>query len=426
MITAEHPIPWYQLLLQKRMLVVLLLGFASGLPLALTATTLQAWFTVEKVDIVTIGFLALVGQPYVYKFLWAPFVDKVEPRFLGRRRGWMLGSQIILVFLLIFISFFSPAISPMTIGIIAVSIAFMSATQDIVIDAYRTEILAPEQRGTGAAMAVAGYRTAIIVSSGLALVLAHHIGFQKVYLLMALVMCIGIVATLWAKEPKHYSNPPPNLVAACVEPLKEFLSRKNAIILLLLIIFYKLGDAFANSLTTTFLIRELGLSTEAVGYINKIIGLSATIIGAFMGGMLMARVGLYRSLLWFGFLQAITNFLFMILALIGPNLTMTVVAISAENLAGGMGTAAFIALLMSLCHERYTATQFALLSALSAIGRVFVGPFAGYLVVWLGWAEFFFWTVIFALPGLIILYYLKNTIEASDQRIVPTIAEDLS
>lgn len=426
MVTNYKPLAWYQLLLQKNMLIVLLLGFSSGLPLALTAGTLQAWFTVEGVDVVTIGFLALVGQPYVYKFLWAPIVDRVEPRFLGRRRGWMLGIQVGLILLLMLMSFFSPAATPLAIGVIALSIAFMSATQDIVIDAYRTEILAPEQRGAGAAMAVAGYRIAIIVSSGIALVWADHIGFQKVYLLMALTMGIAVLTTLWSEEPTHYSNPPPTLIAACLEPLKEFFSRKNAILLLLLIVLYKLGDAFANSLTTTFLIRSLELPVKHVGYINKVVGLAATIIGALIGGVLMTRIGLYRSLLWFGFLQAITNFLFMLLAVMTPSLMMIVFAISVENLASGMGTAAFIALLMSLCHERYTATQFALLSALSAVGRVFVGPFAGYLVAWLGWAEFFFWTVIFALPGLGILIYLKNTIDSETKKTTPKIIEDLA
>lgn len=424
--TKINLLPWYKLLLQKRMMVVLLLGFASGLPLGLTASTLQAWYSVENVDIVTIGFLALVGQPYVYKFLWAPLVDRVRPPVLGHRRGWMLGTQCVLIALLIAISFFSPSVTPMTVAVIALSIAFMSATQDIVVDAYRTEILAPEERGAGAAMAVTGYRLAIIVSSGLALILAQHLGFKMVYLMMAGAMGIGVIATLWAQEPVHYKAPPPSLWAACIDPFKEFLSRKNAIFFLLLIVLYKLGDAFANSLTTTFLLRGLGFSLEVVGYTNKIIGLTATIVGAFLGGVLMARMGLYRSLLWFGFLQAITNLFFMLLAWSGPNLQIMIAAVCIENLAGGMGTAAFIALLMSLCNPQYTATQFALLSALSAVGRVFVGPFAGYLVNWLGWAEFFFWTAIFALPGLILLWCLRESIESNDSKNAPTDIDGVS
>jgi len=405
---------WYQLLTQKRMLVVLLLGFSSGLPLGLTMGTLQAWFTIENVDIKTIGFLALVGQPYVYKFLWAPVIDKITPTFLGRRRGWMLITQISLIALLIFIAGFSPATTPLVVGVIALSIAIMSATQDIVIDAYRTELLPAEERGTGAAMAVAGYRIAVLVSGGLALILADYIGFRLVYISMAGFMGIGVLATLFCSEPIHHKAAPQTFVKACIEPFKEFWSRKNAIALLVLIVLYKMGDAFAGSLTITFLLRGLEFSLKDIGYIYKTVGLVTTLVGVFWGGLLMARIGLYRSLLWFGFLQAITNFLFMVLAWAGKDYSLMIITIALENLAGGMGTAAFIALLMSLCDERYTATQFALLSALSAVGRVFVGPTAGYLVDYLGWAEFFLCTVIFSIPGLVLLFILKKSIYSID------------
>lgn len=401
---------WIQLLIQKRMMIVLLLGFASGLPLGLTATTLQAWFTVENVDIVTIGFLGLVGQPYVYKFLWSPLVDKVRPNFLGHRRGWMISTQLALMALLVLISFFSPSETPWVIGIIALSIAVMSATQDIVIDAYRTEILPAHERGAGAAMYVAGYRIAVLISGGLALILAQYIDFKMVYIVMAGFMGIGAVATLLADEPSHYQPPPATLFEACILPFKEFLTRDKAILLLVLIVLYKMGDAFAASLTTTFLLRGLGFELVDVGLINKTVGMIATLVGAFVGGVFMAKLGLYRSLLWFGFLQAITNFLFMVLAWAGKDYTLMVGAIALENLAGGMGTAAFLALLMSLCDARYTATQFALLSALSAVGRVFVGPSAGYLVERLGWADFYGLTVAFALPGLFLLIFLKQNI----------------
>ncbi len=405
---------WYQILIQKRMLVILLLGFSSGLPLGLTMGTLQAWFTVENVDIKTIGFLALVGQPYVYKFFWAPAIDKVTPSFLGRRRGWMLVTQMSLMALFVFIARFSPATTPLVVGIVALSIAIMSATQDIVIDAYRTELLPAEERGTGAAMAVAGYRIAVLISGGLALVLAEKIGFQWVYISMAGFMGIGVLATLFCSEPVHHSAAPQTFAKACTEPFKEFLSRKNAIALLVLIVLYKMGDAFAGSLTITFLLRGLEFDLGDIGYIYKTVGLVATLVGVFWGGLLMAKIGLYRSLLWFGFLQAITNFLFMVLAWAGKDYSLMVLTIALENLAGGMGTAAFIALLMSLCDERYTATQFALLSALSAVGRVFVGPSAGYLVDYFGWAEFFLFTVIVSIPGLILLVILKKSIRAVD------------
>lgn len=424
MIATDEPLSWQRLLLQKRMLIVLLLGFSSGLPLGLTGTTLQAWFAKEDVSIITIGFLALVGQPYVYKFLWAPGIDKIQLPWLGLRRGWMIATQSVLMLLLIFIQGFSPTSSPWMIGIIALFIAVFSATQDIVVDAFRTEVLLPEERGAGSAMFVAGYRIAMIASTGLALVMAEYIGFKNVYLCMAALMGVGIIVTLWAKEPTHQFKPAQSIVSAYIEPLKEFLSRKNAILFLLLIVLYKLGDAFANTLTTTFLIRELGFRLETVGMVNKVMGLLATILGAFIGGVLMARIGLYRSLLWFGFLQAITNFLYMILAWMGANFWMMAFSVFIENLAGGMGTAAFLALLMSLCNTQYTATQYALLSALSAIGRVFVGPTAGYLVNWLGWAEFFFWTAVFAVPGLVLLVLLKHSIHLQDKNIETPLVED--
>ena len=407
---------WLKVLLQKRMLLVLALGFVSGLPLGLSGTALQAWYAIDGVDVVTIGFLALVGQPYVYKFIWAPFMDKWRVPYLGRRRGWMLITQISLIVVLCLMALSSPQAAPYQLAFLALCLAFLSATQDIAIDAYRTELLTPEERGMGTAMAVSGYRIAMLVSGGLTLIVADYAGFSFTYFLMAALMGIGVFATFWAKEPQQYREPPPTFAAACIEPFKEFLSRRHAIALLAFVVLYKLGDAFASTLTTAFLLKGVGFTLKDVGIINKTSGLVSTLFGVFVGGVLMVRIGLFRSLLGFGIIQALTNILFFVLALMGPNYGMLILTVCLENFGGGLGTAAFMALVMSLCNPRFTATQFALISALAAVGRVFVGPAAGILVENVGWAEFFLWTVLFAIPGLILLIWLRPTINEYEAR----------
>lgn len=412
---------WLNLLLQKKMLLILLLGFASGLPLGLSGSTLQAWYAMDGVSMVTIGFLALVGQPYVYKFLWSPVLDKYRLPFLGLRRGWMIATQVGIIAVLVLMAFMRPATTPYHLAFLALCLTFLSATQDIAIDAYRTELLTVPERGMGTSMAVTGYRIAMLVSGGLTMIIAHYSSFSFTYLLMAGLMGVGVIATLWGNEPVHYREKSEAFLTACLEPFKEFFSRQNAVALLGLIVLYKLGDAFAGSLTTAFLLKGVGFTLKEVGLINKTIGLAATLFGVFVGGVLMVRLGLFRSLLWFGILQAVTNLLFFGLAMVGQHLPLLVATVFLENFSGGLGTAAFMALVMSLCNARFTATQFALLSSFSAVGRVFVGPAAGYLVESVGWAEFFLWTVVFALPGLLLLWWLRNTIfsyEAGQQAVI--------
>jgi len=409
---AVRPADYLKVFTSRRIAAVLLLGFSSGLPLALTAGTLQAWLAVENVDITTIGFFTLAGQPYIYKFLWAPFMDRFAPPIFGRRRGWILVAQIALLVTIAFMGTLSPRETPWLLGGTALVVAFLSASQDVVIDAYRTDVLHESERGAGAAISVMGYRIAMLVSGGLALVLADQVlGWSGMYLLMAVLMIIGMVATWFAPEPEDAGRSPATLGAAFVEPWREFFSRHGAWLLLLLIVLYKLGDAFAGTLTTAFLIRGVGFSATEVGAINKALGLAATITGALMGGAWMAGLGLYRALMLFGILQAVTNLGFMALAMAGKNYSLMVAAVAAENLCGGMGTAAFVALLMSLCNHRFSATQYALLSALAAVGRVYVGPVSGYLVVAVGWAPFFFFTFLMALPGLWLLWLLRARLE---------------
>lgn len=402
---------WVQRLFQKRMLLILMLGLASGLPLMLGGGTLQAWYAHAGVDVITIGFLGLAAQPYTYKFLWAPMVDRYRLPYLGWRRGWIATTQCILIVLLVVMATMDPLTQPYRLAFLALCLAFFAATQDIVIDAYRTELLQPEERGIGTSMAVGGYRIAMLISGGMALAMAHYIGFKGVYFLMAGFMFVGLLATGLAPEPAHMPMVrTASLLSTCWLPFKEFLSRTHAWKILAFIIFYKLGDAFASSLVTTFLLQGVGFSLLEIGTIYKTVGLGATLAGVLVGGIWMLKLGLFRSLLYFGLLQAVTNLLFYALAKVGPHYGLMLVTVFAENFAGGLGTAAYMAFVMSLCHPQFTATQFALLSALAAVGRVYVSPLSGYIVEHSGWPLFFIYSVVFAIPGLILLLQLRSTI----------------
>lgn len=400
---------------QRNTALLLILGFASGLPLALTSGTLQAWMTVENVDLKTIGFFSLVGQAYVFKFLWSPMMDRYTPPFLGRRRGWLIVTQLLLIAGIALMGTLEPARDLVWLAALAVLIAFCSASQDIVFDAWKTDILPAEERGSGAAITVLGYRLAMLVSGGLALWLAdRYLGWQATYWLMALMMVPGVIATLLAKEPTEAVAKPRSLEEAVMLPLRDFFSRNNAWLILALIILYKLGDAFAASLTTTFLIRGVGFDAGEVGLVNKSLGLLATIIGALFGGILMQRLTLFRALMLFGILQAFSNLAYWVLAVTDKHLFTMASAVFIENLCGGMGTAAFVALLMSLCNKAFSATQFALLSALSAVGRVYVGPAAGWLVEMWGWPGFYAFSVVAAIPGILLLAACRDSLSADN------------
>ncbi|MGH8609721.1 MAG: AmpG family muropeptide MFS transporter [Gammaproteobacteria bacterium] len=402
-------------LINRRVAVMLFLGFSSGLPLALTAGTLQAWLTVAGVDIKTIGVFALTGLPYTVKFLWAPLMDRYALPLLGRRRGWMLLTQLGLLASIAAMASLSPSENIGLLGALALLVAFLSASQDIAFDAYRADVLRPAERGFGAAVSVTGYRVAMLASGALALVLSDQIGWRATYIVMGMTMTLGIAATLVSPEPGFSGREPLSLARAIRDPFVEFWSRSGACSLLALIVLYKLGDAFSASLSSTFLLRGLGFSATDVGVVNKGMGLFALLTGAIVGGAMMVRLGLYRSLFLFGILQAVTNLGFFLLALSEKHYLGMVVAIALENLAGGMGTAAFVALLMALCDHRYTATQFALLSALASIGRVLVGPVAGYWVTEVGWAMFFFTSLIAAFPGLWLLWQLRTALTRLDE-----------
>lgn len=383
------------------------LGYASGLPYLLTGGTLSAWMTNAGVDLKTIGLFAFVRTPYTFKFLWAPLLDRFNAPLLGRRRGWLFLCQVFLVVTIVLMALSEPATEPGRLALLAVVLAFVAASQDIVADAYRTDILEEHERASGAATFVMGYRIALLFSGALALVLSDHVSWRTVYLLMALLMAVGGVITLLAPEPAEVPAPR-TLGRAVLEPLVDYFRREGAWVTLAFLVLYKVGDAVANQMTTPFLLRHLAFSNTEVGLLNQTLGLVSAIVGGLIGGGFVARLGLRRALFVFGILQAVTNLLFLALALVGKSYGVLVLAIGADNVTGGLGTAAFTAFLMSLCNRRYSATQYALLSALATVGSNSLGASSGYLVDTVGWPLFFLLTVAFAVPALLLLSLLPE------------------
>lgn len=408
-----------RVLTSRTELAVLLLGFSSGLPLLLSSGTLQAWLTVNAVSTETIGLFALAGLPYTLKFLWAPLLDRYSLRWLGRRRSWMLLMQIAIVAVLIALAGAQPKIHLAAIAVLAILLASFSATQDIAIDAWRTDTLTPAERGIGAAIFVMAYRIGMIIAGSFALVIADHWGWPLTFAVMAGLMGIGIIAALTAPEADTAHLAPPSLTAAVIEPMREFFHRPEAWQLLALVVLYKLADAFASALSTTFLLRGAGFDLSTIGLINNGLGIVITLVGGLFGGVWMLRLGLYRALIIFGVLQAVTNLGYGALA-IWPSLSLMIPVVALEHFASGLGTAAFVALLMAICDLRYSATQFALLSAIASLGRVYLGPLSGYLVATVGWAYYYEITFLSAVPGLWLLWRLRPIIQRMDQPRTPT------
>lgn len=396
------------LLLSRRVWIMLFMGFASGLPLALTSTTLQAWLTSAGVSIKEIGIFSLVALPYIYKFLWSPLMDRFVPPFLGRRRGWMLITQVGVLICTLLMSLLDPCVSPLLLAILALITAFIAASQDIAIDAYRTDVLHKNELGLGSAMFIGGWRLGAMVSGGIALIIADIWGWHLTYVMLALCMLIAIIATLLAPKPEFDLSPPRDLSQAIVLPFKEFLSRKYALTILLFVLLYKLGDAFALSLISTFLMRGADFSLTTVGSVFKIYGVIATIFGVFLGGYFLSRIKFFPALFIFGLLQACANLAFISLIYIHQNYSLLVTVVSIENITSGMMTAAFMAFLMSLCNHHFTATQYALLSAFAAVGRVLLGPLAGWIAQDYGWVSYYIASFIIAMPSLLLLVYLHK------------------
>jgi PAT family beta-lactamase induction signal transducer AmpG len=407
--------PYFAVFTNRRIAAIALLGFVSGLPLALTGSSLQAWLSDAGLDVKTIGWFTLIGQPYTWKFLWAPLLDRFVPPFLGRRRGWIVLCQLLLACAIAALAGINPQTHLLTFGIIALLIAFFSATQDIAIDAYRVDVTTQEERGAASAVSVFAYRIAMLVSGAGVLVLAdQYFNWQQTYLVMAAFMVGLALLTFFTPEPTTPAHTPANLEEAVILPFRDFFSRKGAILMLLAVILYKLGDAFAASLSTKFFL-DMGFSKTEIAEVTKVFGLIATLIGGFIGASLMVKLGLFRSLIIFGILQALSNIGFWLLAQYGNDYTLLIAAIGFENLTSGMGTTANVAFLMALCNHRFSASQYALLSALSSFGRVYVGPAAGYIVASLGWADFFIFSIVAGVPGVVIIYYLRQQIRERDR-----------
>lgn len=399
-----------QVLRSPRAWLLVALGFASGLPLLLVGGTLSAWMTNEGINLKTIGIFTLVSSPYTFKFVWAPVMDRFALPFLGRRRGWMLVTQLGLMGAIAAMGTVDPKATPWTMAALAVLVAFFSASQDVVSDAWRTDTLSEAERGFGVATFVMGYRFGMIAAGAVALSLSQFIGWSRTYWTMAALMLVGVVATLVAQEPQG-QRPPRTMTEAAVVPFVDYFKRNGAVLALLFLVLYKLGDAIAGGMTTPFFLK-LGFSNLEVGAISKGVGMLATIGGALFGGALLAKLGLRRSLFVFGALQALTNLTFLALALVGKNHLMLALAISTDNVCGGMATTAFGAFTMSLCNKRFSATQFALLSALANLGGRMLTATSGYLAEWMGWAGFFGLTVVLALPALVLLSFLPEGIAA--------------
>jgi MFS transporter, PAT family, beta-lactamase induction signal transducer AmpG len=388
-----------------------LLGFASGLPLALSNSDLQAWFTIAGLDLKTIGWVTLIGQAYVFKFLWAPVLDRFPLPFLGRRRGWILLMQLLCGAALVCMSFYAPQGAATTLAFFGVLLAFASATQDIAYDAHRTDLLPPIERGWGTAFSQGGYRLGMLVSGSIALILADHIGWPWVYRLMGVLMFAMTVVTALSPDAPD-EQPARSFAEAVVQPFSDFFDRYGwlALAWLALMVLYKLCDAFALSLSTTFLLRVPQFSQTQIGVVGKTFGLVSGLLGALAGGWIVTRIRLFPALLVLGVAQALVNLGYIWLVYSGPDVIAMASVVSAEYFFSGLGSTAFVVLVTSLCSVRFSATQYALLSSLSAVGRVFLGPIAAWLVPHVGWSDFFVITALSAIPGLVLVIALRRAI----------------
>lgn len=398
------------------MLVAFVMGFACGLPLLLTMSVLQAWMTDAGVDLTVIGMMALVGLPYTLKFLWAPFLDRFTLPFLGRRRGWMLLAQIALTVSIASLGQSDPTQNPWLLAFAAFLVTFFSASQDIVVDAYRREDLSDEELGLGSSLYINGYRVGMLLASGGGLIMADHMDFSMVYLILAGCMLPGLLTTLLTPEPETPAGTPRTMREAVVAPLVEYFSRQDALWILVFILLYKVGDTMASAMTTPFYL-DIGFSKSEIGAVVKLFGFWATIAGGLAGGIMMLRLGINRSLWVFGFLQAASTAGFALLANIGYSVPWLSAVIAFENLSSGMGTAAYAAFMASITNKKFTATQYALLTSLMGIPRVVASAPTGFLAKNVGWETFFIACALIAIPGMLLLlkfapWNLKAVVEA--------------
>ncbi len=404
--STEKSSPLMNAIFSRRMLVALIMGFACGLPLLLTITVLQAWMKEAGVDLAVIGMMALVGLPYTLKFLWAPFLDRYTLPFLGRRRGWLLIAQVALMVSIVGLGMTNPANNPWMVAFAAFLVTFFSASQDIVVDAYRREDLADEELGLGSSLYVNGYRVGMLLASGGGLIMSDHVSFAFVYLIMAACLLPGVITTLLTPEPPEPLGIPTTLREAVINPLVEYFTRPGALWVLAFILFYKIGDTMASAMTIPFYL-DIGFSKTEIGTVVKLFGFWATIGGSLLGGVAMIRLGIKRSLWIFGILQALSTAGFVLLARVGYSVPLLSGVIGFENLTSGMGTTAYVAFMASITNKKFTATQYALLSSLMGIPRVLASAPTGFLAKNMGWDHFFIACTLIAIPGLLLL--LKKT-----------------
>jgi PAT family beta-lactamase induction signal transducer AmpG len=387
------------------MLICVFTGFASGLPLYILINLVPAWLKSEGVNLKAIGFFALIQFPFTWKFIWAPFLDRYAVPGLGRRRGWMLLTQLVLLVLIASFGLFNPKLDLWSIAYLATALAFFSASQDIVLDAYRREILSDEELGLGTSVHVNAYRIASLIPGAFSLILADHLPWGQVFMITGLFMLPGIVMTLLVSEPQLV-RPPKTLREAVIEPFHEFMTRhgwRNAMWILAFIFLYKLGDSMATALATPFYL-ELGFSKTEIGVIAKNAGLWPAVFGGIVGGIWMVKLGINRALWLFGVVQVLSILGFAWLATMGADKVALATVIAFEALGVGLGTAAFTAYIARTTDPRYTATQFALFTSLAAVPRTFINASTGWLVEQMGWINFFFLCTALAIPGMLLLF----------------------
>lgn len=401
---SDSPIIWRNLL-TKKMLICVFTGFTSGLPLFILISLLPAWLSTSGIDLKTIGLFALIQFPFTWKFIWAPLFDRFTFG-MGRRRGWLIIFQLLLLITICTFGFVDAQSQLSVIVIISTIIAFFSASQDVVIDAYRRELLSDSELGIGNAIHVNAYKISSLIPGSLSLILADFFDWQFVFLVTGLFMLPGIIMTLLIKEPLLRYGTPKTLKEAVIEPFKEFKNRKGikgAFLILLFIFLYKIGDSMATALATPFYL-DLGFSMTEIGVIAKNAGLWPGIIGGLAGGVWMIKLGINRALWVFGFMQMFATLSFAWLALSGDNNLILAITVGLEFFAAGLGTTAFIAYIAKTTHPKYTATQFALFTSLAAVPRTFTNASTGYLVEFFGWYHFFIFCFLIAIPGMLLLF----------------------
>ncbi len=403
---ALNPVGWREVLFNRRMLICIFTGFSSGLPLYILLTLLPAWLRSEHVDLKSIGLFTLIQFPYNWKFLWAPLLDRYSLPTFGRRRGWMLCAQLALLVLLSLFGLFDPAFNLWSIAMLALVVAFCSATQDVALDAYRRELLSDTEMGLGTSVHVNAYRIAGLIPGSLSLILADHLPWNSVFLITALFMLPGVAMTLLVSEPTMVARPPTTLRDAVIAPFREFITRagwRAAVWILAFVLFYKLGDAMATALATPFYL-DMGFSKTEIGLIAKNAGLWSSVLGALLGGFWMIKLGINRALWIFGVVQVLSILGFAALTAFPHDRLMLAVVISFEALGVGLGTVALLAFVARATNPAYTATQFALLTSIATVPRVMVSAATGWIVEQIGWFDFFLLCTALALPGMLLLF----------------------